>query len=208
MHLENGVLPVLLGLLLEIPRLKNYSLALLFSCLLMIIPHGLFLTQYGEPIFSLCVLGVADALFVVALWASVPISILRSATQPATPKWKMTPLPPREVHASVRLVFENIDDDSSGEEDSDATGEALLRDDAEEYETKHNIMAESNEELVVIGYGILTSLFSLCIAVVPFFLAAAESLAGYTGLELVFISLASISSLICVLLVRNEKCLS
>ena len=50
---------------------------------------------------------------------------------------------------------------------------------------------ENNENLVVIGYGIMTSLLNLSMGIVPIILAIMESFAGYSGLEMVFVALAT-----------------
>jgi hypothetical protein len=50
----------------------------------------------------------------------------------------------------------------------------------------------TNEDLVVIGYGIITSFSNLSMGIVPIMLAVMEVWAGYSGLEMVFVGLSVI----------------
>ncbi|TAQ89032.1 hypothetical protein B7494_g2619 [Chlorociboria aeruginascens] len=50
-------------------------------------------------------------------------------------------------------------------------------------------------DLVIIGYGIGTSLINLSLTVVPMVLAGSETWAGYFGIEVVFVGLAGIGTI-------------
>ena len=52
-----------------------------------------------------------------------------------------------------------------------------------------------HEEVIASGFGIMTSLMNLAIAAVGILLAGAENIAGYTGIEVVFLTCAFLGCL-------------
>lgn len=182
-------MPMFLGMLLEIPILRNYSLALLYSQALMLVAHVLFLANYKDPILPLSLIAIGNALFSAGIWASVSVSILQ------VPILGELPL------EQECIPMEN-NPDVEPEEERNLDSDHLLS-------TPSDLPAVENRlpgnDLTVTGYGIITGLMGISIVVTPFFLTAAEALAGYMGLEIVFVTLASMGVLICLGLVINEK---
>ncbi len=72
-------------------------------------------------------------------------------------------------------------------QDSDITDrDTESNDDANDEESGKS---KSNEGLLVVGYGIMTSLLNLSVAVMPAILAVTRTMAGFTGIETVFVAL-------------------
>jgi hypothetical protein len=178
-----------LGMLLEIPVLRNYSLALLYSQILMLIAHVLFLANYGGAILPLSLIGIGNALFSAGIWASVSVSILQSQCPVAVPL-ELGPIPVEDASEAELEEESNLDSDRLLTITSDWP---VLED------------RVHGNYLVMIGYGIITSLMGVSIVVTPFFLTAAEGWAGYSGLEIVFVALASIGVFISLGLVTKER---
>ncbi|OKL61890.1 hypothetical protein UA08_02832 [Talaromyces atroroseus] len=176
-HFVGGVMPMFLGMLLEIPVLRNYSLALLYSQILMLVAHTLFLADYGEPILPLSLIAIGNALFSAGIWASVSVSIMQD-----------------EDSAEMPLELESTENapEVELEEERNFDSDRLLSIPPAVEDKVHG------DDLIMIGYGIITSLMGISIVVTPFFLTAAERWAGYNGLEIVFVTLASIGVLTCL----------
>jgi hypothetical protein len=192
-----------LGLLLEIPVLRNYSLALLLSQILMLVAHVLFLMNYSGLIVPLSVLGVGNALFSAGIWASVSVSILQ-AQSPAYMSLELESLRMEEQeHVAGSEIEEAERNLPMLEAETDTLdSEGLLGIDSSRLVVENTV---HGNDLVMIGYGIITSLMSISIVVVPIFLAAAEGTAGFSGLEIVFVVLASIGVCTSLGLVIKEK---
>ncbi|TVY41987.1 Major facilitator superfamily domain-containing protein [Lachnellula occidentalis] len=186
----SGILVLPFGLLLEHPRFKFYPLSLLFSSALIVVAHALFMVQIGGAIFPLCLLGVAYALFGVAFWPSVACSILQDSST------SLLPLPllddndrTDELEESLIARLQEPVDDSSPLVDRERGHIDGDREDRDE-DSEVTERVGTNEDLVVIGYGILTSFLNLSMGIVPVVLAVMEVWAGYSGLEMVFVGLS------------------
>ncbi|KAL2062259.1 hypothetical protein VTL71DRAFT_6525 [Oculimacula yallundae] len=185
----SGVLVLPFGLLLDHPRLKNYPSAIFLSSSLLLSAHSCFLLQVAGSIFPLVMLGVAYALFGTAFWPAVASCILDAPT--------IVPDRPELLTAYIpRHTFHLTSDDP----------EVILRDTALQsnaetprlsvestYTSTYPNTETGNEDLVVIGYGLLTSILNVSMGVIPIILAGMENLAAFTGLEIVFVTLAGIS---------------
>ncbi|RDW74215.1 hypothetical protein BP5796_07657 [Coleophoma crateriformis] len=201
-HFVGGVTPMFLGLLLEIPALRNYSLALFFSQVFMLVAHVLFLADYGSAILPLSLLGLGNALFSAGIWASVSVSILQAEGTEYMPL-ELELLRMEEQESVAGLDIEEGGNPSTLEtEVGTLDSEGLLGIDSKRPVAEEN---EHDNELVMIGYGLITSLMSISIVVVPIFLSAAEGWAGFSGLELVFVVLAGIGVCTSLGLVLKEK---
>lgn len=124
--------------------------------------------QSFGPLIPISLLGVGNGLFGVAFWPFVASVILHRA------------LPEPGRYAPLRQPFASDDHElrpySLADQDHDL--------DNQEMGTGKN-----NESLLVVGYGIMTSLLNLSIAVMPAILAVVQTIAGYMGLETVFVAL-------------------
>jgi len=146
----------------------------------MLLAHLCFLLYINWPVVPLVFLGVGYASFGVAFWPAVAVSVLRI----------QVPVPVLAVQAQLlesRSSFQStiVPELEDGSEDND--------EDIVDSEFVNEIDIEKNGNLVVIAYGIMTSLLNLSMGIVPIILAVMESLAGYSGLEMVFVALATVS---------------
>lgn len=171
----SGVLVLPFGLLLEHPRFKNYSTSILCADGLILVAHMLFLFRISGPLLPLILLGLGYASFAVAFWPAVASSILST---PASGPVLISQIPLLESCSPLQdnIVFEQNDEPRNDEE--------------------NEIFADidvDNGSLLVIGYGIMTSLLNLSMGLVPILLAIMESLASYSGVEIVFVVIATTS---------------
>ncbi|KAK0105288.1 hypothetical protein ONS95_004328 [Cadophora gregata] len=181
----SGVLVIPFGLFLDHPRLKNYPVAIAFSSGLLLIAHLCFLFQIRDPGLSLVALGVGYASFGTAFWPAVASCILDG--QAHIPESE--PLSSLVTDHSYEQEQQNLDGTYPEiGHDSDVEIPSLR-----EEHLPGMVTNNGNEDLVVIGYGITTSLLNLSMGVVPIILAGMELLAGFTGTEMVFVALAGIS---------------
>jgi hypothetical protein len=181
----SGILVLPFGLLLEHPQFMNYPLSILFSGCLILIAHLCFMFRITGPIFPLALLGIGYASYGVAFWPAVANSILSNpAPMPAlrTPLLESSRFPQDTLTSGLDETLEN------NEENRDGISACV---------------AGQNEDFVVIGYGIMTSFLNLSMGMVPILLAGMETLAGYSGLEMVFVALAAISVLVSTRLVSR-----
>ena len=61
--------------------------------------------------------------------------------------------------------------------------------------------SENHQKVITFGFGVMASVINLAAAVVPIILAGAENIAGYAGLEMVFLALTTFGCLASVRLV-------
>lgn len=115
------------------------------------------------PIFPLCLLGVAFALFGVAFWAGLTRCLLFVAKS-ASAKGRVN------IHSAPERTYGTIDSDAE--------------DNRESKDSVHY------DEVVASGFGIMASLTNLATGAGAILLAGAENIAGYTGLEMVFLTFA------------------
>ncbi|KAH7418420.1 major facilitator superfamily domain-containing protein [Cadophora sp. MPI-SDFR-AT-0126] len=194
-HFVGGVMPMFVGLLLEIPAIRNYSLVLLFSQILMLIAHILFLADYGGLILPLSLLAVGNALFSAGIWASVSVSILQTNS-------------PVDLAIELESLFIDGEDDNLAEEELQDGEQRTLGTETLLPVVPYGPVEEGGglgNVLLMTGYGIITSLMGISIVVTPFFLVAAEGWAGFSGLEMVFVALAGLGVLTSLGLVIKEK---
>jgi hypothetical protein len=177
-HIISGCLILPFGWLLEQPRFKKTPIALGISSAVLLTAHSVFLLQVFSPIIPVSLLGVANGLFGTAFWPCVATIILKHAL----------PVPGR-----YELLHQQADSTSTHEmvgfpQDSDITGrDSESNDDVDDEESGRS---KSNEDLLVVAYGIMTSLLNLSVAVMPAILAVMRSMAGFTGIETVFVALS------------------
>jgi len=175
-HIISGCLILPFGWLLEQPRFKKTPIALGISSAVLLTAHSIFLLQVFSPIIPVSLLGVGNGLFGTAFWPCVATIILKHAL----------PVPGR-----YELLQQQVDSTSTYEmvavsQDSDITDrDTESNDDVDEESGK----SKSNEDLLVVGYGIMTSLLNLSVAVMPAILAVTRTMAGFTGIETVFVAL-------------------
>jgi hypothetical protein len=161
--------------------MKNYPLILLLSSGMIFFPHILFLLNIGGPIFPLVILGIAYGLFGVAFWPAVAYCI--TSPKPSSSEQLLGP----------RMATEEAESDI--QPDGESTGVP-----SDNLAPGHR--PPQNDDLVLIGYGIMTTLMNMTMALVPVLLAAMETVAEDTGLELVFVALSTVGAIALVKLSR------
>jgi len=171
-------------MLLELPRFNNYPSTILLSGGLLLVAHLCFLLQITGPVIPLVLLGIGYASFGVAFWPAVANSILDN------------PVTEPELHTPF-LAANEI---SQGNPTLGLDGAA-----EELGDNASDLRKGGGEDLVVVGYGIMTSFLNLSTGVVPILLAGMEVLAGYSGIEMVFVALATISVFASVRLVKIDR---
>lgn len=192
-YILSGFLVPLFGFVLDRLSSKGYPRALISSNMFLVFAHGIFLIRAtATPVLPLCLLGIGDALLCVSFWASVVRCLLQVETGSET-----------TVHAQTPSLQK--DDIARAENDPDKLGcEPILSSadsdlDLELEEDKVGNAAEARAEVIrTLGLGIMTSLMSVSAAVVPLLLAMMEGLAGFSGLEIVFVVLAALGCLAAV----------
>jgi len=143
--------------------------------------HFAFLSHIGNPYVLLVALGTGYALYGVAFWPGVASSIMSQGSSLS----ERNSIPNRRVQDdhvamagntahSFELIATNegSDEDDGGEQDEDQK------------------LAEP--VALTIGYGLMISFINLSMALVPIVLAVMEILAGYSGLEIVFVTISTI----------------
>ncbi|KAL3475517.1 major facilitator superfamily domain-containing protein [Aspergillus californicus] len=182
----SGILVPPFGFLLDIQQSTGYPRALIGSNILLILAHGIFLTGSGSgPILPLCLLGSADALFGVALWAGVARCLLFTA--PATSKSLL------HDETGFKSGYDTI---PSSTREIDIGYPYLNDDDTEEVdEENEEINPGAIEARRTLGLGIITSLVNISTVIIPVPLAVMESIAGFKGLEAVFLVLGVLGCL-------------
>ena len=171
-----GVLVLPFGLLLDLPWV-TIPYALLAAEFIMVIAHLAFYLRVIGPTLPLSLLGIAYALNGVALWAGLARSILHASAK--------KPLPTLEGYTHL------LNEDREGH-DEDVNESVVVSDDM-------------GEDLGAIGFGIATSVINVSTALIPMLLAGVENRVGYSGLEVVFVALASFGCLACIVLARTSK---
>lgn len=164
-----------LGLLLDLPFFNHYPAALTINSLFMFFAHLLFLTSASiGPIPPLCLLGIAYALFGVAFWTSLTRCLIFVS---------------KTLHgAKGRGILQDAPERGYGTIDSDDASQGSND-------------SENHQQAITFGFGVMTSLMNLATGAVPILLAGAENIAGYAGLEMVFLALAGFGCLTSVQLV-------
>lgn len=167
-YILSSVLVPPLGLLLDLPLFNRYPTALIITNLLMFFSHLLFLARIDiGPVLPLCLLGIAYALFGVAFWTSLTRCLLFVAKS-WSEKFRGI------VHSATERQYGTIVTNDGGR---DSTESVIY------------------QEVTTFGLGFMTSLMNLATGAVPILLAGAENIAGYTGLEMVFLALAVLGCL-------------
>lgn len=135
----------------------------------------LLLLYTAQPIMPLCLLGIAYALYGVALWAALARSLLLIVESMSTKTLLDSP------QAGIRdeIGYGTVRPSTTSPEDPSGAN-------VRESEPR----PPDADSLIILGYGIMTSLNNLSTAVVPIFLAKVETLVGFAGLELVFFILS------------------
>lgn len=167
-YILSSVLVPPLGLLLDLPLFNRYPASLIITNLLMFFSHLLFLvsTDIG-PVFPLSLLGIAYALFGVAFWTSLTRCLLFVARSWSAKSRGIV------QSATERQYGTNVTNDDN----QDSTDPVIY------------------QEVITFGFGFMTSLMNLATGAVPILLAGAENIAGYMGLEMVFLVLAVLGCL-------------
>lgn len=153
---------------------------MIISNIFLLSAHAIFLTGVStSPILPLCLLGTADALFSVSFWASVVRCLLPLSLPTETHPHNTPLLKTEEGRTEQVYVSSTISDnpESAGEGLADerrAGGPAVCHSDA----------------VRTLGLGIMSSMLNTSTAVIPVALAVMENLAGLSGLEAVFLTLA------------------
>lgn len=132
----------------------------------MFFAHLLFLTSTGiGPVPPLCLLGIAYALFGVAFWTSLTRCLIFVGKT-----WSAV---------KGNGIVQDAPDRGYGTIDAN--------------QDSNN--SENAQEVITFGYGVMTSFMNLASGTVPILLAGAENIAGYAGLEIVFLALAGFGCL-------------
>lgn len=156
----------------------------------MIICHLLFLWKKG-PILPLCLLGIAYALYGVAFWAALARYLLFIVESPPSAISHVPDtaqyLPPGSEHESLLC--------------QDQTPNSLTAEEEPVENERAKITADKS--LITLGYGIMTSLLNLCTALVPVSLAGAENMAGFSGVEIVFLGLTTVGCIASIQLAQG-----
>ncbi|KAL2840779.1 hypothetical protein BJY01DRAFT_218113 [Aspergillus pseudoustus] len=183
----SGFLISPLGFLLDALPASGYPRALITSNALLILAHGIFLTDsISTPIVPLCLIGTADALLSVAFWGSVTRCLLH-ATHAETRASRG-----RETCLKDELV------PLLREEMMDITPPPSTEGGEDEEVGLREVPSMQGEAMRTLGIGIMTSLMNISTAVVPAFLAVVENAAGFLGLEFVFLVLGVMGCVVCV----------
>ncbi|KAL2816064.1 major facilitator superfamily domain-containing protein [Aspergillus cavernicola] len=177
----SGILVPPFGFLLDWFSSRGYPRALFASNILLIIAHAIFLTRaLPTPVFSLVILGAADALLNVSLWAGVARCLILARRAPSPPCLSTrTPLLntiPQDHGRSYNFISSYSRPTAKPEED-----------DEEE---------ESPEAIRTLGLGIMASLMNISTVLVPIPLAVIENAAGFEGVEGVFLVLGVLGALV------------
>ncbi|KAF2130171.1 MFS general substrate transporter [Dothidotthia symphoricarpi CBS 119687] len=172
------------GIVLEMPWFR-IPFALLISNVLMTSAHLAFYIRSAGAILPLAMLGTAYALYGTAFWAGLARSILDAGpSQPA-----------QRSESRVGLLESQEHDILSNETLSESHGSMLL--DTSSDGQPDNLMA--------VGLGTATCFLNLSTALVPLLLAGVEQRFGYSGLEVVFITLAGCGCLASIKLAHMHR---
>jgi hypothetical protein len=166
------------GLLLDCLSSTNHTRALITSNIFLLSAHAIFLTGVStSPTLPLCLLGTADALFSVSFWASVVRCLLPLSLPTETHPHNTPLLKTEDGHTEQVYVSSTISDnpESAGEGFADEAGESAVC---------------HSDAVRTLGLGMMSSMLNTSTAVVPVALAVMENLAGLSGLEAVFLTLA------------------
>lgn len=180
-YILSGILVPPLGWLLDQPGVNNCPRALVATNILLATAHVLFLSG-STPIIPLCLLGVAFALFGVALWAGVARCLVCIQSEQSRRQADSRSQGGSALAASERTGFMPRREITNATDRCNGEGDPLV---------DPQRRADCDDDGVfTLGFGIMTSLNNLSTAVVPVILAKLEELAGFTGLEAVFIALS------------------
>jgi hypothetical protein len=154
-YFPSGVLTLPFGLLLNMAWFQNYPACLGATNIIMIVAH-LRLLYRIEPVSSMCLLGIAYALYGVAFWAGLARCLLSI------------------VESSAKTHVSDIQERSSTEENE--YGTIRLPPELSDNEQERT---GAGDGIITLGYGIMASLNNLSIAVVPILLAKTENASGF-----------------------------
>ncbi|KAL4937958.1 major facilitator superfamily domain-containing protein [Aspergillus oleicola] len=201
----SGLLVPPFGSLLDKFSSRSYPYALITSNIFLALAHSIFLSdRITSPILPLCLLGAADALLGVSLWASVVRCLTEIGTRTG-PLNEYEPLVKKDVEDGLRKGgYETIRSVSSTETLADddhhclnSTSDEAFGQRSTSTSTDETLLirsqptrSQSQTQMRTLGLGIMTSLVNLSTAAVPVPLAAMENLAGSNGVEGVLLGLA------------------
>jgi hypothetical protein len=136
------------------------------------------------PVIPVSLLGVANSLFGVALWPFVASAILNNGSAAANRYQSLAQIPdsPPENEVQLQDLSSNYQDHSDDLQEGD--------------------LSKKNEGMLVMAYGIMSSLLNLSFAVMPVILAFAKTIAGYPGMEMGFAALSVAGIVTSIQLVR------
>ena len=163
--------------------------------------HLFFLFIVGGPILPLCVQATAYALYGAAIWPSIAkitlgVSVPASRIQSTLIEQSVSLATARTLDGSGYFQLASADDNSDeGNELLAMELDNIKSSEAASVASEFGAEEDANPDLVVIGYGIATSLMNLSLTVVPILLAGVETWAGYFGIEAVFVGLAGIGAI-------------
>ncbi|KAF7181763.1 hypothetical protein CNMCM7691_001060 [Aspergillus felis] len=170
-----GVLVPVFGLLLDLPWFRSCPRALIASNFLLALAHLQFISRVA-PILPLCLLGIAFELYGVAFWAAVAQTLV--FTVQSWPNQNSN-----NSDSSREFVREGgYESIRSSTDSEDAQGESS--------DLADSIHEGHEKAIMTLGFGVMTSLLNASTAVVPILLAETEGMAGFDGLERVFLVLA------------------
>lgn len=184
----SGLLAPIFGLLLDMPWLGNPPCGLVATNLLLITAHVLFLSRVSL-VLPLVLFGTAFALFGVAFWVTVA-ECLMSAIPAHQDLPRESDEDDRERGASLRNEAQPTRSSIDGGRERQMA-DALCNTDYTE-----------DNDLVTLGFGIMTGLLNLSTGVVPLLFAKVEDTEGFDGVELGFLVLAGLGCILCAPLVR------
>ncbi|CZS91633.1 hypothetical protein WAI453_011823 [Rhynchosporium graminicola] len=184
----SGVLVLPFGLLLDFPRLNNYPVAIFLSSGLLLTAHLCFLMQLTGPVFPLLLLGIAYGLFGTAFWPAVASCILEAPTGVPDPELlaAFTPKQPSRLAPNISEYSQPAFNSEGAADTSRISADST-------FTSAYPFSQTGNEDLLVIGYGLMTSLLNFSMGITPIVLAGMEILAAFTGLEICFVALAGFS---------------
>ncbi|KAL4964822.1 major facilitator superfamily domain-containing protein [Aspergillus stella-maris] len=183
----SGLLVPPTGSMLDRFSSRSYPIALITSNLFLALAHAIFMANnITSPILPLILIGVADALFGVSLWASVvrclsPKGLSKDGRHCKSdmdkPLLKGENMAQKGGYESIRSVssMETLADNEVDQQSTDTDIDATVMTDS--------LQTRSQTQIRTLGLGIMSSLMNLSTAAVPVPLAAMENLAGFDGVE-------------------------
>lgn len=181
-HIISGCLILPFGWLLEQPRFKKSPIGLVIANAALLVAHSLFLLQLLGPIVPVSLLGLGNGLFGTAFWPCVATIILENAL-PMPGRYEPVP---QHFNPGIGHELSFI----PHQPDSHYTADQFSRSHNVDLDEEGSGKPKSSEDLLVVAYGIMTSLVNLSVATMPAILAITKTMAGFTGIETVFVALS------------------